>query len=139
MKIDFDSLIDKKQIHKQTALRNSLIVMLCCTPLRMSEILSIAPESEVLDSLPNDTKCYGWRYKSINTKMCNDENSKIIWIPNHLAPLVRKAIKQITKLSAENLSPNFPFHHLSKSTPRISFSEYRAMHVSKMFRTGIES
>lgn len=88
MKIHFDSLIDKKQIYKETALSNSQIVMLCCTPLRMSEILSITPESEVLDSLP---------------------------------------------------TPDFPFHNLSKSTPRISFSEYRAMHVSKMFRTGIES
>jgi hypothetical protein len=139
MKVDFDSLIDKKQIYKKIALRDSIAVMLHCTPLRMSEILSITPGSEVIDSLPDGTKSYGWRYKSITTKTCNDDNSRIVWVPNHLAPFVRKAIKLITKLSAENLSPDFPSHHFSILTPRMSSSEYRAMYISKMFWTGFRS
>lgn len=97
MQIDIASLLENQPVDTQTAYRDCLFIMLNCAPLRITELLSINPNTaEVWHTKPDGTKQYGWRYKRAKTKLKSYEAT--ILIPNPIVDIAQKAIRRLREL-----------------------------------------
>jgi hypothetical protein len=135
MQIDITTLFDsieKQPVDTQTAYRDCLFIMLNCAPLRITELLSINPNTaEVWHAMPDGTKQYGWRYKRAKTKLKSYEAT--ILIPNPIVDIAQKAIRRLRVLQPK-MNPTSLKSLANNRELRINCFEIRRQHAEAEFR-----
>lgn len=74
----------------------SVFALLCCAPARISEILSLPEDCEILEEDSTGTLRYGLRFFSVKGYA-----GDIKWIPTEMVPVAQKAIQRLRNLSEQ--------------------------------------
>lgn len=81
-------------LHERDLFVTSVFALLMCAPSRITEILSLRADCEIIEKNSEGKECYGLRFYSLKGF---GENIK--WIPEIMVPTARLAIKRLLKLS----------------------------------------
>ncbi|MEL5407429.1 hypothetical protein [Serratia nevei] len=81
-------------LHERDMFVTSVFALLMCAPSRITEILSLRADCEIVEKNREGKECYGLRFYSLKGFGAN-----IKWIPEIMVPTARLAIKRLLKLS----------------------------------------
>ncbi|MGC0937811.1 integrase [Pantoea agglomerans] len=81
-------------LHERDLFVTSVFALLMCAPSRITEILSLRADCEIVEKNREGKECYGLRFYSLKGFGAN-----IKWIPEIMVPTARLAIKRLLKLS----------------------------------------
>lgn len=81
-------------LHERDLFVTSVFALLMCAPSRITEILSLRADCEIVEKNREGKECYGLRFYSLKGFGAN-----IKWIPEIMVPTARIAIKRLLKLS----------------------------------------
>ncbi|AIR85242.1 hypothetical protein [Pantoea rwandensis] len=81
-------------LHERDLFVTSVFALLMCAPSRITEILSLRADCEVIEKNREGKECYGLRFYSLKGFGAN-----IKWIPEIMVPTAKLAIKRLLKLS----------------------------------------
>lgn len=81
-------------LHERDLFVTSVFALLMCAPSRITEILSLRADCEVVEKNREGKECYGLRFYSLKGFGAN-----IKWIPEIMVPTAKHAILRLLKLS----------------------------------------
>lgn len=81
-------------LHERDLFVTSVFALLMCAPSRITEILSLRADCEIVEKNREGKECYGLRFYSLKGFGAN-----IKWIPEIMVPTARLAIKRLLRLS----------------------------------------
>ena len=81
-------------LHQRDLFVTSVFALLMCAPSRITEILSLRADCEIVEKNREGKECYGLRFYSLKGFGAN-----IKWIPEIMVPTASLAIKRLLKLS----------------------------------------
>lgn len=81
-------------LHERDLFVTSVFALLMCAPSRITEILSLRADCEIVEKNREGKECYGLRFYSLKGFGAN-----IKWIPEIMVPTAKLAIKRLLKLS----------------------------------------
>ncbi|ADO10594.1 Transposase B from transposon Tn554 [Pantoea vagans C9-1] len=81
-------------LHERDLFVTSVFALLMCAPSRITEILSLRADCEIVEKNRKGKECYGLRFYSLKGFGAN-----IKWIPEIMVPTARLAIKRLLRLS----------------------------------------
>jgi hypothetical protein len=99
MKIDPNLILDHMPVEKLSAYRVFMFASSLFESLGAKEILSINPDDEIFQTLPDGKKRYGWRYKPEYSIKSSTEEDSIVWLPDYAAPVAQNLIRQLQELT----------------------------------------
>lgn len=81
-------------LHERDLFVTSVFALLMCAPSRITEILSLRADCEIIEKNREGKECYGLRFYSLKGYGAN-----IKWIPEIMVPTAKLAIKRLLRLS----------------------------------------
>lgn len=114
-------------LHDRDLFVTSVFALLMCAPSRITEILSLRADCEVIEKNREGKECYGLRFYSLKGFGAN-----IKWIPKIMVPTAKLAIKRLLKLSEKPRERSKVLEHKmkDKSERKIWFDKEKDVRFS---------
>ncbi|WP_210461754.1 integrase [Pantoea ananatis] len=114
-------------LHERDLFVTSVFALLMCAPSRITEILSLRADCEVIEMNREGKECYGLRFYSLKGFGAN-----IKWIPEIMVPTAKLAIKRLLKLSEKPRERSKVLEHKMKdnSARKIWFDKEKDVRFS---------
>lgn len=114
-------------LHERDLFVTSVFALLMCAPSRITEILSLRADCEVIEMNREGKECYGLRFYSLKGFGAN-----IKWIPEIMVPTAKLAIKRLLKLSEKPRERSKVLEHKmkDKSARKIWFDKEKDVRFS---------
>lgn len=114
-------------LHERDLFVTSVFALLMCAPSRITEILSLRADCEVIEKNREGKECYGLRFYSLKGFGAN-----IKWIPEIMVPTAKLAIKRLLKLSEKPRERSTVLEHKmkDKSARKIWFDKEKDVRFS---------
>jgi hypothetical protein len=114
-------------LHERDLFVTSVFALLMCAPSRITEILSLRADCEVIEMNREGKECYGLRFYSLKGFGAN-----IKWIPEIMVPTAKLAIKRLLKLSEKPRKRSTVLEHKmkDKSARKIWFDKEKDVRFS---------
>lgn len=119
--------IQNHDLHERDLFVTSVFALLMCAPSRITEILSLRADCEVIEKNREGKECYGLRFYSLK-----GFGSNIKWIPEIMVPTAKLAIKRLLKLSEKPRERSKVLEHKmkDKSARKIWFDKEKDVRFS---------
>lgn len=114
-------------LHERDLFVTSVFALLMCAPSRITEILYLRADCEVIEKNREGKECYGLRFYSLKGFGAN-----IKWIPEIMVPTAKLAIKRLLKLSEKPRERSTVLEHKmkDKSARKIWFDKEKDVRFS---------